>query len=308
MKQIPAKFVEDFDSIQPANLTDGELNTIKDFIDLTRDIQETKQWFDIFYFNLQCLLNSFTLYTDDTVEKMPNCPKCDSESIALNALVINLISSANTFVEMLRTRATKWFEKDENDKCKFNIYASNIYEKSFNYRVLINLRNFAQHRDLPVSFNEGRYSFDAFQILSVTHFSLNKKLVSDMNNFLSNFNPNEGVKCLALTATIADFVVKVIDIYREFLSCFKEPVSFSYNKIKKMIKSKPSIICNTHQDFKGCIIYLDGDMYHTFDPKANPNKMIAGFAKYIAEILKDEQAAFDELFPKSIPSTKKELK
>ena len=99
--QIPAKFVENLESIQPAELSDDELTIIVDYICLTRDAQETKQLFDVFYFNLLCLRNNFTLYAGDTVEKLPNCPSYSSENIAVNALVINLVSSAKTLLQFV---------------------------------------------------------------------------------------------------------------------------------------------------------------------------------------------------------------
>lgn len=304
---IPAKFIDDIELIQPADLSNDELNIIKNYIELTRDVQETKQLFDVFYFNLLCLRNNFTFYAGDTVEKLPNCPESSSETIAVNALVINLISSAKTLVEALRTTAIRWLEKDEEKKDKFNIYVSDVYDKSCVYRILMNLRDYAQHGSLPVSQKEGRYSFDVSQILDTPHFNLNKQVIFDMEGFLSNFDSSEVIACLALTITIADFVVKVVDIYRKFLFYIKRNVSSSYIKIQKMITLKPTIICDTHQYFKGFIIFLDGDTYHAFDPNGNPNKMIIEYDKYTAEIFKDEKNAFDKLYSKSISLSKKEL-
>ena len=49
--QIPSNFIDNLDSMQVAELSDYELTIINDFICLTRDAQETKQLFDVFYFN-----------------------------------------------------------------------------------------------------------------------------------------------------------------------------------------------------------------------------------------------------------------
>ena len=305
--QIPAKFIENIELIQPADISDDELNIIKNYIELTRDVQETKQLFDVFYFNLLSLRNDFTLYAGDTVEKLPNCPESSSETIAVNALVINLISSAKTLVEALRTTAIRWLEKDEGKKDEFNIYVSGIYDKSSVYRILMNLRDYAQHGSLPVSQKEGKYSFDFSQILNTPHFRINGQVKTDMEEFLSTFDSSEVIACLALTITIADFVVKVVDIYRNFLFYIKGNVSSSYAEIKKIITLKPNIICDAHRYFKGFIIFLDEDTYHAFDPNDNPNKMITEYDKYTAEIFKDEKNAFDKLYSKSISLSKKEL-
>lgn len=293
--QIPAKLIKNFELIQPVKLSEDELTTIVDYICLTRDAQETKQLFDVFYFNLLCLRNNFTLYAGDTVEKLPNCPEYSSENIAVNALVINLISSAKTLVERLRGDVGRWLDKNGTNEDTFNEYVRNIYDESMVYRILMNLRDFAQYGNLPVSLKDGRYSFDISQILETPHFKLNKQVQTDMNNFLSNFNPSEKVACLALTITISDFVVKVIDIYRKFLFYIKDYISSSYRKIQKMIELNPTIICNTHEAFKGYIIFSAEGMYHALNPNDNPNKMICEYVKDIADIFRDEKKSFDEL-------------
>mgnify|MGYP004653651991 CR=1 FL=1 len=293
--QIPANFIDNIESLQIAKLSDDELSTIDNFIYLTRDAQETKQLFDIFYFNLLCLRNNFVLYAGDTVKKSPNCPEYSSENIAVNALVINLISSAKTLAESLRTVAIRWFKKDEENRDSFNIYVSDVYDKSIVYRMLMNLRDFAQHGNLPVSQKEGRYSFDIFQILATPHFNLNKQVEADMNEFLSNFDQSEVTACLALTITIADFTVKVIDIYRQFLTYMKENISSAYNKIQQMIKINPTIVCNTHEILNGYIIYFIGNECHAFNPTDNPNKMIYEYDKYTADIYEDEVKALKAL-------------
>ena len=62
-----------------------------------------------------------------------------------------------------------------------------------------------------------------------------------------------------------------------------------------MIELNPAIICNTHEAFKGYIIFPNEEMYHAFAPKDNPNKMISEYSKDIADIFKNEKKAFDEL-------------
>lgn len=294
--QIPASLISGLDSLYVAELTDNELNTINDFISLTRDAQETKQLFDVFYFNLLCLRNSFILYAGDTVESLPSCPEYNSENIAVNALVINLISSAKTLAECLRNTAIRWFEKDKENNDAFNVYVSSVYDESIVYRMLMNLRDFAQHGNLPVSQKEGRYSFDLYQILNTPHFNLNKQVKEDMNDFLSKFEPSEEIACLALTITIADFTVKVIDIYRKFLTHIKENISLSYDKVQQMIKANPSIVCRTHESLNGFVIYYIDDECHAFNPTDNPNMLIDEYDKYTMYIYENEKNALDDLW------------
>lgn len=189
IKVIPRSIIKDYDSLFVADLTIEERNMICRHIALTRDVIEANQLFESFYFNLLNMRNSFVFNMNDTVIKTEHCPDFDSDFIAINSLVVNLISSAKILTEYLRETADRWLgeSKSKEDKYKdmYNSYVSKIYDKSFNYRLLINLRNYMQHGYLPVSFQEGKYSFDAGQILSTPHFNIKGKFKTDMNNFIA---------------------------------------------------------------------------------------------------------------------------
>lgn len=194
----------------------------------------------------------------------------------------------------MRATAKRWLGDDNNN---YNLYVSKKYDESFNYRFLINLRDYMQHGYLPVSFCDGRYSFDPDQILDVPHFNVKNKLKNDLENFIKELEvPDQTNPHIALTFAISSFVVTVTDIYRKFLYYFQRPVSSSYNEIKELIKEKPSIVCNYHKDFEGHIIYdIEEDGFHAFNSKDNPNNMINDYAKRCAEIYNDEKAVYDEL-------------
>ena len=299
---IPANLVDDFDSLHLADLTDDERSLLISYIALTRDITESNQLFEVFYFNLLHMRNSFVFNMNDTVFKTEHCPDYKSEFIAVNSQVINLISSARTLIEFLRETANRWLgnSKDKNEKYKdkYNVYIKEIYDTSFNYRLLYNLRNYMQHGYLPVSFKEGKYSFDVNQILDTPHFNIKGQLKTDVENFIEKLEiPGETIACLSLTLTIADFTVKVTDIYRKFLFYIQKSVSSIYDEVKKLIKDKPSIVCDYNETFKGYIIYdVDEHRYHCFYSKDNPNVMMSNYEKRVADIYKDEKQAYDDLY------------
>ena len=294
LTSIPASFIKDFSSLHVADLTTDEHTLLVDYIALARDIIEANQLFEVFYFNLLNLRNSFILHYDDEISRTEHCPDCSSDFIAFNAFVINLISSSKTLTEFLRATAKRWLGDNNNN---YNLYVSKKYDESFNYRFLINLRDYMQHGYLPVSFCYGRYSFDPDQILDVPHFNVKNKLKNDLENFIKELEvPDQTNPHIALTFAISSFVVTVTDIYRKFLYYFQRPVSSSYKEIKELIKEKPSIVCNYHKDFEGYIIYdIEEDGFHAFNSKDNPNNMINDYAKRCAEIYNDETAVYDEL-------------
>lgn len=294
---IPINIFDNCDSLHLADLTKDEHNLLVNHVALTRDVIEANQLFEVFYFNLLNMRNSLTFKINDTVTLTEYCPDCDLDFIAVNSMVINFISSTKTLTEFLRDIANKWLgnsaEKKDKYKDKYNIYVSKIYDEFFNYRFLINLRNYMQHGYLPVSFKEGRYSFDFKQILDTPHFDIKGQLKTDIDNFLAEFEtPGENIPCMSLTITISDFTVKTIGI----LFYIKKCVSSSFNKVKKLIKNKPSIVCDYHEILNGYIIYdMDEYRYHAFNSNDNPNQMMYTFEKRVSYIYEEEKGAYDEL-------------
>lgn len=297
IKIIPSSIVENFDSLHVADLTKEQQNLIITHIALTREVIEANQLFDAFYYNILNMRNSFTFNMDDTVCKTENNPNYDNEYIAVNALVINLISSAKTLTEYLRNAADRWFGNSEKRyKDNYNKYVSNIYDTSFNYGLLSNLRNYMQHGNLPISFRDGRYCFDVKQIQSTPHFNISGKLKTDIKKFIEKCEiPGETIPCLSLTLTIADYSLKVIDIYKKFLFYFKKEISSSYNEIQNLILNKPSIVCDYHPALKGHIIYDSDETYHAFNTNENPNKMMGIYEKKVADIYKEEKQIYDKM-------------
>jgi len=299
---IPIGIIEDADSLHLADLTDEERTLIVDYIALTRDVIEANQLFEVFCFNLLNMRNSFVFKMNDTVTRTDCCPDFDSDFIAVNSLVVNLISSAKTLTEFLRERTNRWFggsnDKKNKYKDKYNVYISGIYDTSFNYRFLINLRNYMQHGYLPVSFKEGRYSFDVKQILDTPHFDVNGQLKTDINNFIAKLEiPGENIACISLTLTISDFAVRVTDIYKNFLYYIKKCVQTSYNEVEKLIEAKPHVVCDYHDSFKGYIIYdVDETAYHVFDSKDDPSNMMRAYEKRAFAVYRYEKQAYDELY------------
>ncbi len=285
VSQVPAIYIENIESVEPADLTEEELSMVLDYVLLTQDAIEAKQLFDVFYFNLISLRNNFVFYIDDRVERLGNCPDCVNESIAVNAHIINLLGSAKTLVERLRIP----------NEGEFSLFVkNNYYDKSQNYRLMMALRDFSQHGHLPVSFKENRYSFDASQIIDAPHFSLNKQVKKDMADFLDKFDLSKEIPCYSLTYTVADFVVMITDIYKSFLTHIKPKVRESYKNIQAMISKKPDIICN-NPTLNGHIIYEVNKKYHSFIPKENPNQMIKEYYKSAEAIYKDEKQALDDI-------------
>lgn len=294
-KRIPVNIIENAGEPHLANLTDNERSIINNYVLLTRDVVEANQLFDCFYFTLQNLRTCLTLNSNDTIIRTEHCPHYGSDFIAINSLVISYISSAKTLTEFLRAVSKEWVKNNISNM--FNTYCSKKYDKNYTYRLLTNLRNIMQHGYLPVSFNNNRYSFDVHQILHAPHFHFNGLLKTDMENFIAKLDkPGDKIANLALTYSLAEFTVEVIDIYKCFISCLKSAVQDSFNNLEKLIKDKPSILCDYHKDFNGFIFYsIENRELKAVDTNEDPNSMMTSIEKKISNIYSKEKHIFDEL-------------
>ena len=70
LTSIPASFIKDFSLLHVADLTTDEHTLLVDYIALARDIIEANQLFEVFYFNLLNLRNSFILHSDDEISSL----------------------------------------------------------------------------------------------------------------------------------------------------------------------------------------------------------------------------------------------
>ncbi len=104
---IPIGIIKDADSLHLANLTEEEHTLLVNHVDLTRDIIEANQLFEVLCFNLLNMRNSFVFRMNDTVTRTDCYSDFELDFIAVNSLVINLISSAKTLTEFLRERANR---------------------------------------------------------------------------------------------------------------------------------------------------------------------------------------------------------
>lgn len=297
VKFLPINTVDDLESINIPDLTDEMRSIFVEHVDLIKVVTESNQLFDVFYFNLLNMRNSIVLSIGDTATKTIHYPNYDSEFIAINAFVINLISSAKTLTEFLGNSAKKWLSEDSSPKDKFNQYLSDIYDTQYIYRLLINLRNYAQHGNIPVSSHDGLYGFDFTQIINPSFFTIKGNHKKDLEHFIEVCEiPGENIPYLSLTLTLANFTVQVIDIYRKYLYYMRKTVSSSYKNIKKIISDDSTLVCHKHKLFKNHIFYdCDDRSLHCFDISVNPNATMNLYQKKVADIYNAENKQFEEL-------------
>ena len=279
-----------------------EIDIIEKFIEFTRHLQEIDKLFHVFQMNLQDILLHYELYYDDRIIRKIDIENEEKDIIIINALVINYISSAKTFTESIEIFLTQNLGKEELNKFKNNCL-SKIYDKKFSYRLLIRLRDYAQHGHLPVHMSaDKRCSFDLQQIINTPHFQTNKKLKNELielsKEICNKFGDNPRI---AFTRSLAEFQLNVLEIYSYFIKFIKEALNNLKIELDNLIKKRPDIINISTDALNGFIFYkIENEAIHCFNPKDKPIEMINNIKKQLENLLKKEKEEYQKLIGEKI--------
>ena len=179
MHILKSKLNFDINEMELPILDEEEQLCIGTYVELTRHIQEIDKLFHIFRFNLKNILQCYQLYSNNEIDRKELFEIKEEDEIAINALIINYISSAKTLIESIENcikNTNLNIYKDFKDKC-----LSKSYDNKFYYRFLIRLRDFAQHGHLIVSVYGNNYCcFDLDNIVLTPHFHHNTNLEKEL--------------------------------------------------------------------------------------------------------------------------------
>lgn len=286
----------DFDKVQVPNLNSNELDCIETYVEVTRHIQEIQQLFHVFRCNLKLMLDHYIFNANDMIIRKETFLIEEDDNIIINALTINFLSSAKTLVESLEN-----FLKLHNnvlyDEFKKGCL-SKIYDDNFYYRFLIRMRDFSQHGHLPVDVDGcGKCCFNLTHILSVPHFSHNKKLSMEMKKIKSEiYDKYSDVPNIIFTVAIAEFNLCVLLIYKEFLNKVENILLAENEKLNKLLNNRPDIIYNSTDFFNGYIFYKENSGgIHCFSPQDNSLNMFVNIKEEAFQIFIEEEKELEEL-------------
>lgn len=278
-------------------LTEDEINAILEFIEYTRHIQEIDYLFRVFKTNLNAILFHYQLNADDTISRKINFNDSEEDFIIINALIINYISSAKTFIESIECFLPEHLGIDEFKKFESE-FLNKIYDEEFSYRFLIRLRDYAQHGHLPVNVAiDKKCSFDLIQILNTPHFNHNKKIQDEMQKSQEQISKDfEGYPRIAFAISIAKFQLCILKIYLFFINTVKNKLQIFKNKLDSIINEKPDIIHKSEDILNGLILFstYDDNCIHCINFKDDPIDMIQKTKNDIEEQLKSEQKEYDK--------------
>ncbi len=119
-----------------------------------KDLRETvdiEQKFDIFYSNFIELEQELAAITiRDAYRNVETITDLFDDKQAITRRVGNLLSSARLYVDQIKHHISALFPKDLAKKSEVEAYFHHEYDTLLGYRVMEALRNYSQHRGLPV--------------------------------------------------------------------------------------------------------------------------------------------------------------
>ena len=163
----------------------------------------------------------------------------EEDYIAINAYTTNIISAGKTMIESMKNFTDLKCLTDEN-RSSYSAMVSKIYDTVFSYKLLIRLRDYAQHGHLPVNSSENIYYFDLINILGKPHFNHNKAVKEQMIQAIATCaDLFKDTPRLSLTKSLAEFVAATFRIYRNFWMFAEYAVLNAKEKIKDIVATYP---------------------------------------------------------------------
>lgn len=277
-------------------ITESDKRIFLNYVELTRHIIELDKLFNVFRYNLSNLLKHFTIFTNDLIESTGEKLTEDQYYYQINALTINLISSAKTLTESIEV-CMKNFLAEKDFKSFKNKILSKPYDEHFSYRFLLHMRNYSQHGHLPVNIHQQRVYFDLDEILAMPHFDFNGQLKKELDVLRKDiYNQFRDSPRISYVYTVAKFNLVITEIYFNYLKEIK-PILIKLNDEKNelLLNTKFQLI-NSDGSSSDMLFYeFDGENYHCFNRKDNSISMYADIKREVKKILKVEEQYYKEI-------------
>lgn len=278
-------------------LAEEDLKTARYFIEITRHMQEIHQLFLIFKKDIDDLQSEYVLKNNGNVFREQNPANSGADYISVNSHIINIISAGRTLVESMECYIEN--NSDIGDvKHKYLDFYHNTYDSSFAYRLLIRLRDYSQHGHLPVSSTGNNYYFDLIQIANKPHYNHNKTLKKQMKSIIDEIlEKYHNTPTISLTETLAEYVVKLLAIYKMFWYQTENELTEACAKFQTVVSGYPGNIIKGQEGLNGLFIYdvVDGNA-HIVDPIDKPDEMVTRFKNEAEDNFEEYAEAYKEVF------------
>lgn len=129
----------------------GTLDQLKASMTDLREVVDIEQKFDILYSNFIELEEEIaTITVRDAYRHFATLVELFDARLTVTRRVLNLLSSARLYVDQVKHHISALHPKNTTIKSEVESYFHHEYDALLGYRVMETLRNYSQHRGLPV--------------------------------------------------------------------------------------------------------------------------------------------------------------
>ncbi len=290
----------DISKIKISKFNVMEKHILENYVEITRHFQEIDQLFEIFQFNLENLLTFYQLDSSDSIIRNFKFKFKSNDNIIINSFIISYISAGKPLTSSIEAFAKIHLGETSDDFKNFKENClSKIYDENFHYRLLIRLRDFAQHGHLPVTTidSNNRCCFNLQHILYTPHYHHNKQLEEQIEKLIEDIRKQfADYPHIAFTLSIVEFNICIIKIYLNFLDTITPLLINSRKQIDSLLEKRPDIIHKPHDAFNGFVFYdFIDNSFQCFNPQQDPIKMLFGKKGELENLLKQEETNFEKL-------------
>jgi len=188
------------------------------------------------------------------------------DSIAINALTINILSAGKTFAEAINVLIDTVFNTFICPEGFTKKWLSDIYDNNFHYRFMLRLRDYSQHGYLPVSVNDGKFGFDLFQITQAPHFKHNSKFKKELEAHMDKIEIHSDYPRISYPYILTGYVLCITEIYHDSLYKLKKPWRESVKRIMKLSNMHPNNVFTTKGNLPNLLSFILKDGFtHTIE-------------------------------------------
>lgn len=278
-------------------LSENDLKIARHYVEITRHLQETHHLFLIFKNDIDNLQKEYVLENTGNVFCGQNPAENEDDYIAINAYTISIISAGRTLVESMECYIKNNTNIDDTAKQRYLDFYHKTYDSSFAYRLLIRLRDYSQHGHLPVSSMRNNYYFDLIQIVDKPHYNHNKTFENQMKNIIDEIlTKYHDTPTIALTETLAEFVVKLLSIYKMFWYQTEDELNEAYNMFQNVISDYSDNIITQEDCLSGLFVYdIVGSNAHVVNSEDNVHEAFIKFKNEAEALYNEYNEAYKEV-------------
>ncbi len=257
------------ENVTTHDLSEEFITIVCDYVEINRHVQEINQLFDVFQFNIERLMVTYEICSDDCFNRKTEFETDYTDFVAINAFMMNIISAGRSLVDALDICMVNAYGEKSDKYNDYKLCRSAVYDGKFAYRFFYHLRNFAQHNHLLISTEDNFCYFDAAQILDTPHYKANKKMWDELESICSEIRERYKDNFrISLSLCLIEYIAGVAERYKVFWEYIKDRLFELKGEIDKALEQEPEILEHGNEKFNGYILYQTPGKpdWHAFAP------------------------------------------